>query len=127
VDEMREIITLEQANRLFLALAIAAPLVGPGLGALVGWRNGSISRGVKWGLGIGLLGPLNLLLWLTYNRITERLGLDTVANLLVNLGLFLALGVIAGLIAGRYMRPSPTLTAEDESGREPAIPEHLNA
>jgi hypothetical protein len=117
MDEMREIVTTEQIDRLFLILAIAAPALGVLCGAFLGGRRGSVRRGATAGLLVGLLGPTNLLLWKVYNAITERLGLDTVKNLLVNLGLFIALGVIAGLLAGRYYRgatPASATRAESE-------------
>ena len=55
------------------------------------------------GLGVGLLvGAGNYALWTAYNAITDRLGLDTVKNLLVNLAVFVAVGAAAGLGASRY-------------------------
>ena len=102
MDEMREIITLDEANRLFLILAVAVPVLCVALGAFIGIRRGAPGRWALNGLLIGLLGPANLALWKIYNLITDRLGLDTVKNLLVNLGLFVALGLIAGMVIGRY-------------------------
>lgn len=102
MDEMREIITLEEANRLFLIAAIALPALGLVIGAFWGFRIRRVVPGALSGLAVGLIGPVNLLLWNVYNLITNRLGLDTVKNLLVNLGLFLLLGVITGVILGRW-------------------------
>src|SRR5438445_149976 len=85
MDDMREIITVEQANALFYALAIVGPVVGLIIGTLVGMRSQSRKACILKGLLIGMLGPLNLVLWFVYNAITNRLGLDTVKNLLVNL------------------------------------------
>jgi len=100
MDEMREIVTVEQVNALFLALAVGGPILGLLIGALVGARRGQAGRGTMSGLLIGLLGALNLALWKLYNALTDRMGLDTVKNLLVNLALFVGLGVVAGLIWG---------------------------
>ena len=78
-----------------LAVLILAPLVG------LAW--GARSKRVGQGLIVGaLVGGGNYALWTVYNAITAKLGLDTVANLLVNLGLFLALGTIAGIVAGIF-------------------------
>jgi hypothetical protein len=99
MDDMREIVTVEQMDRLFLALAIAAPVLGLAFGAFTG-RRASAGRGALKGFVVGLVGPVNLLLWKMYNVLTDRMGLDTVKNLLVQLGLFIALGVIAGLAFG---------------------------
>jgi len=104
MDEMREIVTIEQMDRLFLLLAIAAPIIGAVLGAALGGKKGRLQQGLIKGLLVGLLGPLNLVLWKVYNAITNRLGLDSVKNLLVNLALFAALGIGAGLVAGYVAR-----------------------
>ena|SRR5438552_9792914 len=111
MDEMREIITVEQANGLFLILAIAAPIVGATGGAILGWRRSQLQSLALRGFLFGLAGPLNLVLWKIYNRITDHFGLDTVKNLLINLALFAALGMTAGIIAGRYYRRKTPLPA----------------
>lgn len=87
---MKELIDPHQAELLMLAVLIMAPLVGLAWGALTK-RTG---RGMVIGL---LIGVGNYALWRVYNAITDRLGLDTVKNLLVNLGLFIVLGVLIGL------------------------------
>ena len=125
MDEMKEIVTIEQANGLFLILAIAAPVLGALIGLALGARKRSAARGALTGFLVGLLGPANFLLWKVYNAITDRLGLDTVKNLLVNLALFAALGVIAGLIAGRYYRrqeiTQPEPSDSEQNPSEPVI------
>jgi hypothetical protein len=97
VDDMREIVTVEQINGLFLLLAIAGPVIGVVAGALIGSRRGTLKRGVAFGLAVGLLGPLNLALWRLYNSVTDRLGLDSVRNLLVNVAMFATFGIFVGL------------------------------
>lgn len=73
-----------------LAVLFAAPLVG-----LV-W--GVAAKRLVHGLVIGLfVGVGNYVLWTVYNAITDKLGLDTVKNLVVNVSLFVVLGVIIGL------------------------------
>ena len=42
------------------------------------------------------------LLWYLYNFITDRLGLDSLANLAVNIFLFLGVGVSVGLLLRRF-------------------------
>ena len=129
---MREIVTMEQANSLFLILAIAVPIVGIVFGAAIGARRGDSARGAVRGFLVGLLGPANLLLWNVYNLITDRLGLDTVKNLVVNLTLFVVLGVAAGLITGRYYRrrneePRESDADSAKSASAAELPESLNA
>lgn len=94
---MQEIVTAGQVEALFLALAIAGPIIGAG----IGWARG---RRALTGLGGGLLLTANWILWRVYNLITDRLGLDSVHNLLVNLALFIAVGVVAGYIAAHRQR-----------------------
>lgn len=96
---MTELITIAQANRIMLILLIAAPVLGLALGAL----TKRIKLGVLTGIGIG---GGNYVMWKVYSAITDRLGLDTVKNLLVNLGLFIAVGVIVGLAIGRMSKPN---------------------
>ena len=91
----QELITAHQANLLMLAVLVAAPLAG------LLW--GAATRHPRRGLTVGLLiGGGNSALWTAYNVLTDRLGLDTVKNLLVNLALFGAVGIAVGLGAARY-------------------------
>ncbi len=105
---MKELITIEQANMLMMAVLIAAPIIGLAYG-LAAKR---IVAGLAWGVGIGVC---NMILWKVYNAITDHLGLDTVKNLLVNLGLFIAIGVVGGVIAGLVGRRRVKQAATDGS------------
>ncbi len=92
---MKELIDPQQAHLLMLGVLVLAPLIG-----LV-W--GYAAKRLPLGLVIGLLaGVGNYALWTVYNAITDKLGLDTVKNLLVNLGLFVVIGIAVGLGAGLY-------------------------
>ena len=92
---MKELIDLHQAHLLMLGVLLLAPLIG------LGW--GFVSRRVLFGLAIGaLVGGGNYALWTVYNAVTQKLGLDTVANLLVNLALFVVIGIAIGVGAGLY-------------------------
>ncbi|BDI31449.1 hypothetical protein CCAX7_35000 [Capsulimonas corticalis] len=94
---MKELITIHQANLLMLALLIAAPAIGVMWGGAVK----KIGRGALVGL---LIGAGNYALWTVYNAITDRLGLDTVKNLVTNLALFIAVGAAAGFAAAWFGR-----------------------
>lgn len=94
-DPNKELISLPQAQMLMVFVLIAAPVIG------LAW--GLIKKRVAAGAIVGLLiGVGNFALWTVYQRITETLGLDTVKNLLVNLGLFITLGIFIGIGAGAY-------------------------
>ena len=94
---MTELISLSQANHVMIAILIVAPVIGLVWGAF----TKQLVKGLIYGLVIGVG---NFALWNVYNVITNRLGLDTVKNLIVNLVLFIVLGVVAGLAIGRINR-----------------------
>lgn len=96
MDDMRELVTTRQVEAAFRAIAIAAPLLGALAGAALGRRSWRF--GPRRGFLLGLLGPANLLLWWLYNAMTDRMGLDTVRNLLVNMAMFVAIGGTVGLV-----------------------------
>jgi hypothetical protein len=92
---MKELITRPQADLLFLAVAA--------LGVVAGLVAAALAP--RWGvsrlrLGVAAGGPLVLLggMWRVYNAVTDRLGLDTVMNLGVNAALFVAVGIVCGVV-----------------------------
>jgi len=69
------------------------------LAPLIGLAWGAATKKIKTGLLTGLaIGAGNFILWHVYNAITNRLGLDTVLNFEVNLGLFIVVGIIIGVL-----------------------------
>lgn len=104
---MKELIDPHQAHLLMLGVLIAAPIIGLIWGAAI--------KRLRSGLIIGLLiGLGNYALWTVYNAITDRLGLDTVKNLLVNLALFIVIGGVVGVTAGLYQRRQARGSAGEE-------------
>lgn len=104
---MKELIDPHQAHLLMLGVLVLAPLIGLAWGA---W-----AKRLVLGLVIGLLiGVGNYALWTVYNAITDRLGLDTVKNLLVNLGLFVVLGSVIGFVVGLYQRRQVQVSGPEE-------------
>ena len=104
MEEMRELVTVEQAERAIAIAALALPLLGLVVGAVVGAARRRLGLGAALGLLCGLAGPAIWLLWRAYNGITGRYGLDSVRGLLVNLGLFVAIGLLLGLAVGLIWR-----------------------
>lgn len=104
MDDMREIVTVDQVERLFVLLAVLGPVVGAASGWFVGRRSGRRPALARTGALIGLIGPANWGFWRLYNSITDHLGLDTVRNLLVNLALFIGVGVALGIVLGLAAR-----------------------
>lgn len=94
---MKELIDAHQAQMLMIAVLIVSPIIG-----LV-W--GVIAKRPAAGFLVGLaIGIGNFILWTVYNAITNSLGLDTVKNLLVNLALFIVVGVVIGGVIGARSR-----------------------
>ena len=91
---MSELITRQQADALFLAMPILGIVAAAVAFAVTRARGGGrpAVAAVEWGALPILMG----LLWPVYNAVADRLGLDTVRNLLAVLGLFLFLGVVGG-------------------------------
>lgn len=104
MDDMQELVSIEAFDRFFAWAAAAGPPLGLLLGAWHGQRRGAVRSGAVRGALIGLLGPANWLLWRMYNALTDRMGLDSVANLLLNLAIFLSLGLGSGLAYGLLLR-----------------------
>lgn len=118
MGDLREIVEVAAVERLFLLLAVIGPIAGLAIGAAVGARRQEARRGALLGLLVGMFGPLNWLLWRVYNVLTDRNGLDTVRNLVINLVLFIVVGGIIGVALGcAFRRPaSPATTEEAEQG-----------
>lgn len=104
---MKELIDPRQAHLLMLGIAIAAPLIG----LVWGWFAKRLVTGLVIGL---LIGVGNYVLWTVYNAITDRLGLDTVKNLLVNLALFIVLGIVIGVAVRLYESRQARLGEQEE-------------
>lgn len=94
---MKELVGEHQAHMLMLGVLIVAPLIGALWGVFKKRLLGSLIVGLLVGFG-------NYALWSVYNAITEHLGLDTVENLLVNLGLFVMIGITIGLVTAWISR-----------------------
>jgi hypothetical protein len=58
------------------------------------------SRGLVAGIALLLGGGALIGMWLAYQAITQHFGLDSVKGLLINLALFVIVGVGLGLIIG---------------------------
>jgi hypothetical protein len=102
--EMRELVTVEQAERAIRMAAVALPAAGAAVGAITGALRGRVGRGLAIGLVCGLAGPAVWLLWRMYNGIVGSYGLDSVEGLLVNLALFACIGLAVGAVIGFLWR-----------------------
>jgi xanthosine utilization system XapX-like protein len=96
---MKELIDPTAVERILLLLAIAGPLAGLIIGIVYGLYKRRILPMTIAGLLIGLLGTLVYFLWQVYNAITDVIGLDRVANLVVQLVMFAVFGILLGIAA----------------------------
>jgi hypothetical protein len=91
-------------NGLFIGLAIGLPVIAVVVYLAIK-KKGVSPQAALWLIVIGIAGPANLVLWQMFNFIENRLGLDSVAALLINIVLFLLVAVAAGMILARiYVR-----------------------
>lgn len=104
MTEMQELVTVEQAEQVIRAAAVALPAAGLVVGAAAGALRRQVARGVALGLLCGASGPAILGLWLVYKAIVNHYGLDSVAGLLINLGLFAAIGLLLGFAVAAVWR-----------------------
>ena len=102
--ELTELLSARQAELIVAAIAAGIPVLALLLGGTLGRRTIGLGRGLALGGLIGLLGPVCWGLWLCYNGVVGHYGLDSVKGLLLNLGLFCLVGVLAGVSLGRAWR-----------------------
>jgi Na+/proline symporter len=116
---MRELVDLAAVERWFGILAVALPFLGVGIGAALQFRArrpGALVAGIL----VGLLGPVNWLLWRIYNRIEDHYGLDSVKAMLLNMALFAALGLAAGAAIRYLSHQRSTIGDQLQTSRDPA-------
>ena len=104
MSEMKELITVEQAERALALIAVALPALGLLVGAVAGAIRRRLAADLAVGLLCGLAGPAIWVLWRMYSGISGHYGLDSVRGLLINLALFLAIGLVIGLALGVIWR-----------------------
>ena len=118
MGDLHEIVDLNAVNRLFLISAVITPILGILTGYLVGKRNASFKRSFLSWTFLGLLGPLNLLMWTIYNSLANSNGIDSVRNLSLNFFIFLSVGGVAGVLYHRLQSSlgTPDLAIDANTG-----------
>jgi hypothetical protein len=102
---MQEIVSPAQAEAIVRGVALALAGVGlVGVIAALARRGARLRARMVLGALVIAAGGLVYFLWLVYNSIIARLGLDSVKGLLINLAIFLAVGLVCGIGAGLAWR-----------------------
>jgi hypothetical protein len=95
---MRELVSPQQAEVIIRVVAGGLLALGVVGGAVMAALVRPRRTGVIAGGFVALAGALVYALWLVYNAVTARLGLDSVRALLINLGVFVFVGLGYGLV-----------------------------
>ena len=100
----KELISEEVVELIFKYLAILLPFLGLFLGVVLSAFKKRLTP-LWWGIGLGLIGPLNLLLWRIYSLIVDKLGFDSVKAFLFNVLLFIVIGFLLGYLLSYILKP----------------------
>jgi hypothetical protein len=99
-----ELVDPAAVERVLGLLALLLPVAGLLGGAIAARRRaGPASGSIVRGLAVGLLGPLAWGLWRVTSAIQSRLGLDSVAALFIDFGIFIMVGVAIGIVIGKSL------------------------
>lgn len=77
---------------------------GPSGESTDGGTEERVRRSRAYVVAIGLLGPVVWLLWVVYESIMDKYGFASVKGLLIVLGVFVLVGLLAGWLLGRSGR-----------------------
>lgn len=89
--------------------AIIFPIIAVVSGLFWGYVKGLYLPYVIRGAAVGLLGPVIGGMWLIYNQVIELYGLDTVANLFINIFIFSCSGLFLGLLFRKVKKVTETM------------------
>jgi len=121
MDGTRELVDAAQVGTALAVLSIVALCLAVVLGAMF-VRDGRRSPGLARAALLAAVGILVYPLWAVYNSIEDRLGLDSVAALLLNLALFAVVGVVVGLLARRVWPAEEPVAAPTGDAGSPSEP-----
>ena len=105
---MKELVTEEQVNLVLGIMAVIAPIFGLVIGIII-----KKSRGILPGLTIGLSGALVFGLWRLHAFFGDRFGWTNIMSLVIQIAIFAALGVTAGVAIQKSINRNQKLPAND--------------
>ena len=94
---MKQLIDPNMVQRVMLFLAVAGPIMGLIVGLFLGAHEKCAWPKMLAGTLIGALLSASYGMWCVYNAITNAMGLDSIANLVIELIMFAVLGAALGL------------------------------
>ena len=95
---MKELITQQQMDSALRILAIAAPLTGLFIGAVIGIIRRHIVVGATFGFIVGLIGTGVFGLWRIYTALGDNFGYASIASIGFQMAIFAGIGMVAGVI-----------------------------
>ena len=111
MNDLHEIVDISAVNRIFGWVAILLPISAVLIGYFTAVNGKSrMLSALRW-LMWGLLGPFNWLMWRLYNALSDRNGLDSVSNVVVNFVIFVVVGCLLGVVFASFERKSKTEAA----------------
>jgi hypothetical protein len=98
---MREIVSPAQAEAIVRIVALGLVGVGIAVGAIGALFVRPRRAAPIVGALVAVAGGLAYILWMVYNPLTARFGLDSVKALMISLGVFAVVGLAYGALAAR--------------------------
>lgn len=122
---MTELVTTEQVESVLGVLIWAGPLAGALVGIIVGSMRKCPLRGLWQGVAVGLLGPIINALWLLHSSMmrydpqTGVAGLHRVSAHVISALIFIAIGLLLGVIYRHGVFPERKAEAEQAPDEAP--------
>ncbi len=119
--QLHEIVDIATVNKLVIALAIVAPVIGLLWGVIAGRLHGDMANALKRGLAAGLLGPIVLVMWKFYNYMvrynpgTGNVGLHKMSVYVVNAFIFALAGIALGLLYSRVWEAPRRRSSQEDN------------
>jgi tetrahydromethanopterin S-methyltransferase subunit C len=122
--QLHEIVDLAQVDMAMVYVALAAPVLGLIIGAIVGRLRSNVLYGTGRGLAFGMLGPVVFIMWhfyrymIRYDPASGYVGLHKMSVFVLNIAVFAIVGVLLGalygkLVAGQRLRPAQDTNQSD--------------
>ncbi len=94
---MKELIAAKTVESAMLIIAVAGPIIGLIIGIIIGACTKRLQASIIVSSLIGCVGTIIYAMWRLYGVITDALGLDSVANLCLQLIIFAVCGALLGI------------------------------